>query len=69
MMKHFFDYDLNSPQERQERFEHYPELSKFYIALREELPQDEYEKLYEAEKQSFNSLTQSNSQNQLQWVR
>ena len=68
-MKQFFEYDLDSPQERQERFEHYPELSKFYIALREELPQDEYEKLYEAEKQSFNSLTQSNSQNQLQWIR
>lgn len=68
-MKHFFDYDLNNPQERQERYEQYPELSKFYIALREELPQDEYEKLYEAEKQSFNSLMQSNSRNQLQWIR
>ncbi|MDB5261154.1 MAG: hypothetical protein JWQ14_435 [Adhaeribacter sp.] len=67
-MKHFFDYDLNNPQERQERFENYPELSKFYIALREELPQDEYEKLYEAEKQSFNSLIPSNSRNQLQWI-
>jgi hypothetical protein len=67
-MKQFFEYDLDSPQERQERFEHYPELSKFYIALREELPQDEYEKLYEAEKQSFNSLLQSNSRNQMPWI-
>ena len=68
-MKNFFDYDLNNPHERQERFENYPELSKFYIALREELPQDEYEKLYEAEKQSFNSLIQSSSRKQLQWIR
>lgn len=68
-MKNFFDYDLDNPQERQERFEHYPELSKFYIALREELSQDEYEKLYEAEKQSFNSLIQSKSGNKLQWIR
>jgi hypothetical protein len=67
-MKQFFEYDLDSPQERQERFEHYPELSKFYIALREELPQDEYEKLYEAEKQSFNSLLQPNSRNQMPWI-
>ena len=67
-MKQFFEYDLDSPQERQERIEHYPELSKFYIALREELPQDEYEKLYEAEKQSFNSLLQSNSRNQMPWI-
>lgn len=67
-MKNFFDYDLNNPQERQERFQNYPELSKFYMALREELSQDEYEKLYEAEKQSFNSLTQSNSRNKLQWI-
>lgn len=52
-MKNFFDYDVNSPQERKERFEQYPELSKFFIALREELSQDEYEKFYEAEKQSY----------------
>jgi len=68
-MKHFFDYDLNNPQERQERFSNYPELSKFYMALREELPQDEYEKLYEAEKQSFAVLTGAKSSSQLQWIR
>ncbi|MGV3587825.1 MAG: hypothetical protein ACO1OF_12535 [Adhaeribacter sp.] len=67
-MKNFFDYDLSSPQERQERFQNYPELSKFYMALQEELSQDEYEKLYEAEKQSFNSLIQSKSRNKLQWI-
>ena len=68
-MKNFFDYDLNNPQERQERLEQYPELSKFYIALREELSQDEYEKLYEAEKQSFKSLATASTRNQLQWIR
>jgi hypothetical protein len=52
-MKNFFEYDVNSPQERQERFEQYPELSRFYIALSEELSRDEYEKFYEAEKQSY----------------
>jgi hypothetical protein len=52
-MKNFFEYDVNSPQERKERFEQYPELSRFYIALSEELQRDEYEKFYEAEKQSY----------------
>ncbi|GEO04252.1 hypothetical protein AAE02nite_19160 [Adhaeribacter aerolatus] len=68
-MKHFFDYDLNNPQERMERFQNYPELSKFYIALREELSQEEYEKLYEAEKESFKALTPANSPKKLQWIR
>lgn len=68
-MKHFFDFDLNNPQERQERLAQYPELSKFYMALREELPQEEYEKLYEAEKQSFYALTQNPSPSKLQWIR
>lgn len=60
-MKSFFEYDLNSPQERQERFEQYPELSKFDIALSEELSQEEYEKFFEAEKQSYFSLNNETS--------
>ena len=68
-MKNFFDFDLNNPQERQERMAQYPELSKFYLALSEELPQEEYEKLFEAEKQSFYALTQATSQPKMQWIR
>ena len=72
-MKSFFDYDVNSPQERQERFEHYPELSKFYIALSEELSPEECEKFYEAEKQSYYSFVKKESslkpsQSQLKWI-
>jgi hypothetical protein len=74
-MKNFFEYDANSPQERKERFEQYPELSKFYIALSEELSRDEYEKFYEAEKQShFTSnlnakpATRKKNQAQIKWI-
>ncbi len=69
-MKNFFEYDNNNPQERQERFLNYPELTKFYIALSEELPREEYENLFESEKQSTFSLTQPSSINkQNQWIR
>lgn len=67
-MKNFFDYDANSPQERQERFEHFPELSKFYIALSEELAQEEYENFVEAEKQYYHSSLNSTNK-QAQWIR
>ena len=69
-MKNFFDYDNSNPTERQERFTNYPELTKFYIALSEELPREEYENLYESEKQSFYSLLQPTSiPKQNQWIR
>lgn len=73
-MKNFFDYDLNNPRERQERFEQYPELSKFDIALSEELSQDEYEEFCEAEKQSYyssnsNGSSQLKSPNASKWIR
>ena len=68
-MKKFFDYDANSPQERQERFEQYPELSKFYIALSEELAQEEYENFVEAEKQSYFSFSPNKPNPQAQWIR
>jgi hypothetical protein len=77
-MKSFFEYDLNNPQERKERFEHYPEFSKFDIALSEELSHDEYEKFVEAEKQSYLSINSNSSssspsprkktQAQLKWI-
>jgi hypothetical protein len=71
-MKSFFEYDLNNPQERQERFEQYPELSKFHIALSEELAHEEYEEFYEAEKQSYFSShptsTRKKNQPQLKWI-
>ena len=71
-MKNFFEYDLNNPQERQERFEQYPELSKFYIALSEELAHDEYEEFCEAEKMSHFSSTPTSTpqkaQSQLKWI-
>lgn len=69
-MKNFFDYDLNSPEERRERFENYPELSKFHLALSEELSYDEYEKFYETEKQSFLSFNQpkNSASKTLQWI-
>jgi hypothetical protein len=76
-MKSFFEYDLNNPQERKERFEQYPELSKFDIALSEELSQEEYEKFFEAEKQSYFSLNNTSSssstaggkkQTQMKWI-
>ncbi|MGV3642247.1 MAG: hypothetical protein ACO1NZ_17120 [Adhaeribacter sp.] len=73
-MKNFFDYDVNNPRERQERFEKYPELSKFDIALSEELSQDEYEEFCEAEKQSYQAInnyssSQKNSSSLHKWIR
>ena len=75
-MKNFFEYDVNSPQERKERFEQYPELSRFYIALSEELQRDEYEKFYEAEKQSHfttnltasKPATRKKTHAQIKWI-
>ena len=52
-MKNFYDFNLDSPQERQEREKLFPELSKFHIALREELSEDEYNQFYSAEKESL----------------
>ena len=67
-MKQFFDYDADSPQERQEQFKQYPELSKFYIALSEELAPEEYEKFCEAEKQSFYLFNPRTKNQELQWI-
>lgn len=50
-MKSFYDYDANNPAERRERDAYYPELSKFHLALQDELPDEEYETYFETEKQ------------------
>ena len=50
-MKSFYDYDANNPAERQERYAYYPELSKFHMALQDELSDEEYETYFETEKQ------------------
>ncbi|WP_026462341.1 hypothetical protein [Adhaeribacter aquaticus] len=68
-MKNFFDYDINNPDESKEQLQQYPELSKFYIALSEELSQDEFENFYEAEKQSFYSVTQPSNNHKSKWIR
>ena len=59
--KTFYDFNLNSLQERQERNNLFPELARFHIALREELQEDEYMDFFNAEKESIN---QANVQNQ-----
>lgn len=51
--KTFYDFNLNSLQERQERNNLFPELALFHIALREELNEDEYQDFFNAEKESL----------------
>lgn len=60
--KTFYDFNLSSLQERQERNSLFPELARFHIALREELREDEYMDFFNAEKES---LRQAMAQNQL----
>ncbi len=49
-MKSFYDYDVDNPAEWQERYTTYPELSKFHMALQDELTDDEYQTYFESEK-------------------
>lgn len=49
--KSFYEFNLGSPQERQERNTLFPELAKFHIALREELTEDEYLDFFNAERE------------------
>ena len=51
--KNFYDFNLSNRQERQERFNLFPEMAKFHIALREELSEEEYEAFYNAERTDF----------------
>ncbi|MEJ8801401.1 hypothetical protein [Pontibacter sp. H249] len=51
-MKSFFDFNRNSPEERRERNNLYPELAKFHIALREEMSEEEYQAYFNSEKEA-----------------
>jgi hypothetical protein len=67
--KSFYDFNRDSPQERQERNQLYPELAKFHIALREEMSEEEYQEFFKAEKEAFNPLIMSNPATTNQWMR
>ena len=63
-MKSFYDYDVDNPAERQERYTTYPELSRFHMALQDELTDDEYQTYFDSEKQLVStSLTTNPVQN------
>ncbi len=49
-MKSFYDYDVDNPVERQERYTLYPALSKFHMTLQDELTDEEYQTYFESEK-------------------
>jgi hypothetical protein len=65
--KSFYDFNLNSLQERQERNNLYPELARFHIALREELREDEYQDFFNAERESFRQAMAMNQIAQRKW--
>ena len=66
--KNFYDFNLSSLQERQERNNLFPELAKFHIALREELTEEEYLEFFQAEKDSIALLTEQNQSFNNTWV-
>jgi hypothetical protein len=66
--KNFYDFNRDSPEERQERNRLYPELAKFHIALREELGDEEYQEFYQAEKESVKRFSPVFHQTPRQWV-
>jgi len=67
-MKSFYDFNLESPQERCERNKLYPELAKFHIALREELSEEEYQQFYKAEKEISQKRMPLNQTTRQQWI-
>ncbi|NEM98137.1 hypothetical protein [Pontibacter burrus] len=67
-MKSFYDFNLESPQERLERNKLYPELASFHIALREELSEEEYQQFYKAEKEISQKRMPLNQTTQQQWI-
>lgn len=66
--KTFYDFNLNSLQERQERNNLFPELARFHIALREELQEDEYMDFFNAEKDSCRQAVAQNQTFKLTWA-
>lgn len=69
LVKSFYDFNRNSPQERQERNQLYPELAKFHIALREEMSEEEYQEFFKAEKEATKHLIIPNQTTPTQWMR
>lgn len=67
-MKSFYDFNLESPQERLERNKLYPELASFHIALREELSEEEYQQFYKAEKEISQKRMPLNQTTRQQWI-
>lgn len=68
-VKSFYDFNRDSPQERQERNQLYPELAKFHIALREEMSEEEYQAFFRAEKEASKPLIIPNPNPSTQWIR
>ncbi|MBD1396896.1 hypothetical protein H9Q13_06945 [Pontibacter sp. JH31] len=68
LVKSFYDFNRDSPQERQERNQLYPELAKFHIALREEMSEEEYQAFFKAEKEAFNPLIMTKNNSTKQWI-
>ena len=67
-MKSFFEFNRNSPAERQERNRLYPELAKFHIALREEMSEDEYQAFFNSEKEAQRPARPILHQTQHKWI-
>ena len=66
--KTFYDFNLNSLQERQERNNLFPELARFHIALREELQEDEYMDFFNAEKESLKQALAQKQSFKIAWA-
>ncbi|QMU31138.1 hypothetical protein [Adhaeribacter radiodurans] len=66
-MKSFYDFDVDNPAERQERYVTYPALSKFHMTLQDELTDDEYQTYFESEKQLVQQKPLVNNL-QNQWI-
>jgi hypothetical protein len=67
-MKSFYEFRVDSPQERSERNKLYPELARFHIALREELSEEEYQQFYQAEQVNTQQLTHSSNKQNHKWI-
>jgi hypothetical protein len=67
--KSFYDFNRNSPRERQERNQLYPELAKFHIALREEMSEEEYQQFFKAEREASKPKIIPNQTPQNRWIR
>ncbi|GHA76900.1 hypothetical protein [Pontibacter akesuensis] len=67
-MRSFYEFNRNSPQERQEQYQLYPEMALFHVALREELGEEEYNAFYRAEKESQRFTVPMYHQTTSKWV-